>query len=259
MLIKFLSDYIKLEKELTDKFGEEIGQKIFESLTELVQLKIRTKSIIFELDLFKEIYIDKIFSVTENFYSSKLKKKHTPAEKELLDVVNEVLEKPKHSLSDEITLLFYVGLYHKIENYENEILGHYNILNRTNYKDLEKIGIDTKNKKKLFQDRDRLRLISNSIKHNRLFPKKELLKYYPYLRQDQKLSIKDFNPTEDIILVQSFIHFFNFLISTRILMETKKELEGTNYHSSELDKLFADLTEDIDPKEEEFQSTFWRQ
>ncbi|SLK01704.1 hypothetical protein SAMN05660445_02511 [Salegentibacter salarius] len=40
MLIKFLSDYIKLEKELTDKFGEEIGQKIFESLTELVQLKI---------------------------------------------------------------------------------------------------------------------------------------------------------------------------------------------------------------------------
>lgn len=42
-------------------------------------------------------------------------------------------------------------------------------------------------------------------------------------------------------------------------METKKELEGTNYHSSELDKLFADLTEDIDPKEEEFQSTFWRQ
>ena len=48
------------------------------------------------------------------------KKEQTEAEKELMKEVYKIIGEPNHNFSDEITLLFYVGLYHKIENYENE-------------------------------------------------------------------------------------------------------------------------------------------
>ncbi|NKI28196.1 hypothetical protein HCG49_16705 [Arenibacter sp. 6A1] len=248
MLVDFFSDYINIEKKLIEKLGKENGESVFKSFTNILLFKVRTKLIISELDLYKELYMDQIFPSTINFYKSKLNEDYSENEKKLI----KKFKNPKHQLPDEITLLFYVGLYHKIENYETEILEHYNRINKTNIKELYKIGIDTKNKKKLFEDRDRLRLISNSIKHNRFFPKRELIKYYPNLNINEKISLDDLNPEEDVLLVKSFIRFFNLLI----IMKSTISLNETLKENTVLEKYFIELTKDENPKDEKFRDSY---
>ncbi|WP_299001321.1 hypothetical protein [uncultured Tenacibaculum sp.] len=253
MLIKIVSEYIKINKDFVEKYGKEKGERLFKTFSDLLQFSLRVKTIQNELDLYADLYLKNIFPTTENYYTSKFKKQYTEGEKELLKEINKILENPKYKLSDEITLLFYVGLYHKIENYEAEILNHFNTINKTNFKDFKKIGIDTYGKKKLFEDRDRLRLISNSIKHNRFYPKKELLKYYPNLDINKKISLSDFNPKEDIYLVKSLISFFNLLVTMKSVITITESLFGKNI---ELEKIFLELTKDINPKEEKFKHSY---
>ncbi len=253
MLVETISKYIKLRNNYVDLYGEKTGNAIGDIFSKVLSFTIKIKSIEYELDLYAELYLDNIFLTTDNFYKSKLKKEYNEIDKKLIKEVNKILENPKHKLSDEITLLFYVGLYHKIENYEMEILNHFNTINGTNYKELYKIGIDTQKKKKLFADRDRLRLISNSIKHNQFFPKKELLKYYPSLDINKKISLSNFNPKEDILLVKHSIQFFNFLVLMKSTITSNKALFGEN---KELEKPFLELTKDISLKKREFKHTY---
>lgn len=253
MLTSFLLKSKEIRKTYIDLYGEEKGEESFISFLNLIAFVSKMKAIQFELDLYEKIYIDEIFPITEKHYKTNLKTEYNSGEKEIIKVVNEIIGNPKHKLSDEVTLLFYVGLYHKIENYESEILKHYNIINHTNFKQLEKIGVDTYNKKKLFEDRNRLRLISNSIKHNQFYPKKELLKYYPNLKIDKKISLTDFNPEEDIFLVKSFVTYFNLLICMKNSIIANEKVFGKNI---DLEKIFLELTKDENPKEEDFKDSY---
>jgi hypothetical protein len=257
MVLDFTKRMIELNKASIKQFGEKNGEKLFKSLMNNLLFVGRTKQILQELDLFKNIYVDSIFSLTRDFYELNFKKEQTEAEKELMKEVHKIIGEPNHNFSDEITLLFYVGLYHKIENYENEILQCYNTLNETNYKELKSIGIDIPNKKKLFEDRDRLRLISNSIKHNNYYPKKELIKFYPYLKVDQKISLVDFKPIEDIELTKAYINYFNLLIILKNFTSKYEKLKSIlgEENSVEFEKYFDDLIRDESYKDENDKST----
>lgn len=253
MLTTFLSKYIEINKNYIELYGEKDGEIAFKSFTNLIGFLMKMKSIKSELELYEKIYINEIFPTTEKYYETNQKREYSNDEKEIMKVVHDIVESPKHKLSDEVTLLFYVGLYHKIENYESEILNHYNIINHTNFKNLNKIGIDTHNKKQLFADLDRIRLITNSIKHNQFYPKKELLKYYPNLKLDKKISLDDFNPKEDIFLVQSFVSYFNLLISVKNKITINEKIFGKNI---DLEKSFLELTKDESIKREAYKNSY---
>lgn len=258
MILDFAKKMIDLNEVFIKQFGEKNGDIFFRNLMNTLLFGNRTKSILHELDLYKNIYVDSIFSLTEKFYESNFKKEQTEDEKELMKGVYEIIGNPSHKFSDEITLLFYVGLYHKIENYENEILNFYNIINETNFKELKSIGIDIANKKNLFEDRDRIRLISNSIKHNNYYPKKELLKFYPYLKADQKISLQNFKPFEDIELIKDYINYFNLLVTLKnfstkyeklnLILEKESSIEFKNY--------FNELIKDESYKDENNKYTY---
>ncbi len=258
MILDFTKRMIELNKASNKQFGKKNGEIFFKSLMNNLLLINRTNQILQELDLFKNIFVDSIFSLTRDYYELNFKKEQTEAEKELMKEVYKIIGEPNHNFSDEITLLFYVGLYHKIENYENEILQFYNTLNETNHKELKSIGIDIPNKKKLFNDRDRLRLISNSIKHNNYYPKKELIKFYPYLKVDQKISLLDFKPIEDIELIKAYIQYFNLLIILKNFTSKYEKLKPIlgEENFEEFEKIFCDLIRDESYKDENSKSTY---
>lgn len=257
MLDEITIELVKLNKSILDYYGEKEGKKLFSFIVNATQLKLKTKIIIYDLDNLIELYTKHIFNLTEDFYSIKYKSELNENGKEILTVVNNINGNPNHKKSDEVTLLFYVGLYHKIENYENEILGFYNLLNETNFKTLKSIGLDIPNKKKLFADRDRIRIICNSIKHNNYYPKKELLKFYSYLSLDQKISLGDFNPGEDLELVKNYIKYFNFLVVFRSLIENEKSLSEFGFEfPTELKNYFEEFTKDETYKEDKFMLTY---
>jgi hypothetical protein len=159
-------------------------------------------------------------------------------------------------------LLAYVGLYHKLENYENSILNHYNEFAKTNHKELKDIGIDF-NKKKLFNDRDRIRLLCNSIKHNDCLPKKELLNYYPYLAIDKKLNISLLNFEADIELIVAYTYLFNNLISIRLLQifhqSTQTDFPDSEEFRKDINSLFEELTKDESYKSPEFEKKYLKE
>lgn len=260
MLAKIVIELSKIDESVTKHYGRKEGDKIFTFILNSLQLQLKTKAILFELDNLIELYSNHLFSITEEFYKTKYKKSAERKDKEILDIANKINGNPKHKISDEITLLFYVGLYHKIENYENEILEFYNLLNESNYKTLKSIGIDIPNKKNLFADRDRIRIICNSIKHNNYYPKKELLKYYSYLSIDKKISLEDLNPKEDLELVKNYIKYFNFLIAIKNALSKLEILKGANgsfpNELFELTENFEELLKDEEYKDEKYLNTY---
>ncbi|ESU20202.1 hypothetical protein FEDK69T_30160 [Flavobacterium enshiense DK69] len=257
-ILDFAKKLIDLKETSVKQFGEIVGEEFFSGLLIKIQFQIRTTQIIQELDLFKNLYVDSIFSITEKFYELNFKKEQTENEKELMKGVYEIIGKPDHKFSDEITLLFYVGLYHKIENYENEILKFYNAINNTNFKELKSVGIDYINKKNLFEDRDRIRLICNSIKHNNYYPKKELLKFYPYLEIDKKISLINFNPIEDIELIKAYVHYFNMLVTLKMALTKYSNYNNIMGQESpnELESHFNELMKDKSYKDEDYKTTY---
>ncbi|MBA4320903.1 MAG: hypothetical protein C0412_21135, partial [Flavobacterium sp.] len=252
MLIEVASSLIKLEEETIKFCGKENGEKLFAFIVNTTKFKIRTEQILFELDIYNELYENSIFISAIEFYKTKFKVELTENDKELLEGISQIIPKSKHSNSDEVTLLFYVGLYHKIENYENEILNFYNSINRTEFKTLKSVGIDIPNKKLLFEDRDRIRLICNTIKHNNFYPKKELLKFYPYLKIDEKITLENFNTKEDIGLIKHYVSYFNMLIVFKSFLSAKEKLNELieKDYSIELDNYFNEFTKDISYKDE---------
>jgi hypothetical protein len=257
MLAEFIVKLEKIRKTTIKNFGENTGESFFNYLLNTIQLQFKTKTIIYELDNLLELYTGKIFQITEEFYLDKYKKDYDENDIEILEVVNSINGNPQHSISDEVTLLFYVGLYHKIENYENEILDFYNLLNETKFKTLKSIGLDVPNKKQLFSDRNRIRLICNSIKHNNYFPKNELLNYYPYLSIDKKISLKNFEPKEDLELVKNYIKYFNFLMVFKLAISKNNALKtAINDSSIELEEYFEIFTKDENYKDNKYILTY---
>lgn len=260
-MLDFAKKMIDLNEMTTKQFGKKRGDIFFSKLMNLSLFIVRMDGIIQELDLYKSIYVDSIFSLTEKFYESNFKNNLTDDEEKLMEGVYGIIGKPNHNFSDEITLLFYVGLYHKIENYENEILQFYNLMNETKFKDLKNIGIDTAIKKNLFEDRDRIRLISNSIKHNNYYPKNELLKFYPYLKADKKISLNDFNPFEDMELIKGYIKYFNLLITFKNLISKHEKLNSIigKETTIEFENYFNDFMKDESYKDENSKYLYFNQ
>lgn len=252
-----ITELQQLLESTKNYYGETEGESIFEFILSITQIKIRTKTIIFELDNLFELYNTKIFNATEDFYSTKYNAKYNGNPIKLTDVIKKVSRDQIHFIADEVTLLFYVGLYHKIENYENEILDFYNRLNETKFKTLKSIGLDIHNKKKLFTDRDRIRIICNSIKHNNLYPKKELLKFYPYLSSEQKLSLKNFNPQADVELIKDYVKYFNVLIVLKCMLSATKNLEEYfDEYADKFEEYLENFLEDENYKDENHKLTY---
>lgn len=256
-MIEIILALERLKESSIKQFGEKEGENTFNYLLNITQLKLKTQTIIYELDNLIDLYTNQIFIITEEFYSKKYKSNYDDDTKKILKVVNEINGNPTHEISDEVNLLFYVGLYHKIENYENEILEFYNILNDTKFKTLKSIGIDIPNKRKLFADRDRIRLICNSIKHNNYYPKQELLKFYPYFSLEQKISLKDLNPKEDLNLVKNYIQHFNFLVIFKNLLTVTNHLRKYDIEfPNELEEYFEIFSKDESLKDEKLMFTY---
>ncbi|MDO6738578.1 hypothetical protein [Wenyingzhuangia sp. 2_MG-2023] len=231
------NEFIEL---INQKYDKKVAESISKNIEDLFCLNIHANSIISDIELFKEIYIEKIFNIAEFKYNEKLKNSKLFSKLEILKAEIEHPENRKHNLIDEISLLFYVGIYHKIENYEIEILQQFN---NTNFKDLYKLGIDIHQNKKIFITRNRLRLITNSIKHNRFYPKKELLEYYPYLNVNTKITLNDFNPEMDYRLAKSYILLLNSLIIKRSLIITLNNLQNKENLILKIEELFSEELE----------------
>ena len=197
-----------LNDSIINVFGEEEGNKLFqETIFPTLKFRIDAKAIKDDIASYKVLFMNVIIPQSRQFYIDSLKLESTLSsiDKEYISIKeNEILQ------------LAYVGLYHKIENYENKILIRFNELSGTNYKSLDKIGIDH-SKKELFNDRDRIRLICNSIKHNDSYPKKQLLTYYPEMELKMKISNNHLNFEKDIDHILAYVLFFNMFISVKIL------------------------------------------
>lgn len=241
-------DENKLIENILLKCGEEENNSIIKNMENLLQLDLHAKSIITDLEFLKEVYLENIFDLAKQKYNEKLENSSLFKKLECLKSKN---LNNKHNLTDEISLLFYVGLYHKIENYESEILQDFNSVNKTNFKDISKIDIDAQKNKKIFKTRNRLRLISNSIKHNHFYPKNELLEYYPYFRTDTKITLNDFNPDVDFRLVKSYILLLNSLIIIKSIIFSIDKTHKNEAFKLELQELFSKLLEFENPEENE--------
>ncbi len=106
--------------------------------------------------------------------------------------------------------LFYIGLYHKLENFENEMVAYVNSETNSSYKEVSDLDIDFKSD--FFDFRNKFRLIANSIKHNDSFPKKGLTKYFPAIDLTKKLDLNNENLLKDIYELENYLsRIFSFM------------------------------------------------
>ena len=205
-----------IKAETIDSFGEKEGIEFFESfLKPLVLLKVEMKLIKLDLKHFSEIFIKIILPETQKF-NKNLSQLYN--EEELFDSITE------SSKNNEILSLAYIGLYHKIENYENRILWNYNTITQSNKNNLSEIGINIQNKN-VYEQRNRIRLICNSIKHNNCFPKKGLIEYYPNLDLNKQFDLTKIDFKDDIELINDFVNIFNLLILSKLTEHSLEEAQ----------------------------------
>ena len=83
-------------------------------------------------------------------------------------------------------------------------------------------------------------------------------KYTSKIRSlDQKISLGDFNPGEDLELVKNYIKYFNFLVVFRSLIENEKSLSEFGFEfPTELKNYFEEFTKDETYKEDKFMLTY---
>ena len=204
-----------LRTETIDHFGEKEGGEFFdEFIKPVILLKSEMRLIKLDLDHFSDTFTKIIIPETRKFNRNLSKLKD-----ELFHSMTE------SSKNNEILSLAYMGLYHKIENYENRILWNYNSNTDSNKKTIEEIGI-TIDSQNLFKERNRIRLICNSIKHNDCFPKKGLLEYYQNLDLNKKFDLTQLNFMDDIKLIKEFIKTFNILILCKIVEHSIDQIQN---------------------------------
>ncbi|WP_370425282.1 hypothetical protein [Tenacibaculum dicentrarchi] len=205
-----------IKAETIDYFGEEKGIDFFENfLKPVTLLKAEMKLIKFDLKHFSKTFVKIILPETKKF-NRNLSKFYN--EEKLFNSMTE------SSKNNEILSLAYMGLYHKIENYENRILWNYNIITQSNKKKIEEIGINIQNKE-VFKERNRIRLICNSIKHNNCFPKKGLIEYYPDLDLNKQFDLTKIEFKDDIELINDFINVYNLLILSKLVEQSIYEVQ----------------------------------
>ncbi len=93
----------------------------------------------------------------------------------------------------QFTYMAYIGLYHKVENAEELLLKSFNKALNADYKDLNDISFNNKNKD-IFKSRDRLRVIANCFKHNQGLADSQVCEYIPKLQLGEymNLNFRDF-------------------------------------------------------------------
>lgn len=228
-------EFVKKFKEIREFHIEKFGEESFSDFAEILLLRLNTIKISKEIEFLGEFYINEQFKNSKVFYENCYK-----VDAEEANILNN-----QNSIIDELNLQFYVIINHKLENYENEILTAINLHTKKRFKNLKDYDLDVHEKKQLFNDRDRIRLIANSIKHNNFYPKITLQKYYPHLKIDQKLMLKDFNPRNDLELIKHHLNYFNLLVFSLLIKYSIIELQTFNIEFDTeiiniIEKLFAD-------------------
>jgi hypothetical protein len=223
-----------VKNETINFFGDKEGIDFFENFMKpVILLKAEMKLIKYDLDHYSKTFTNIILPETQKF-NKKLLQLHN--EKELFYSMTE------SSKNNEILSLAYMGLYHKVENYENRILWNYNTITESNKKELEAIGIDIYNEN-IFKERNRIRLICNSIKHNNCFPKKGLIKYYPDLEINKQLDLTKLEFNQDIELIKEFVNTFNILVLSKLVEQSLEEV--IDIESIEISNIAYDLKRSI--------------
>lgn len=112
--------------------------------------------------------------------------------------------------SNSFVNLFYIGLYHKLENFENEMVAYVNSETNSSYKEISDLDIDFRSD--FFDFRNKFRLIANSIKHNDSYPKNGLTKYFPKIDLTEKLVLNNENLLKDIYELENYLsRVFSFM------------------------------------------------
>jgi hypothetical protein len=119
---------LKAEKDL----GEEVAYKLLdETVLPIFKFKLDLKMMMEDIESFKKLFTEVIIPQSRQFYLDSLGSDEIELDEQYIeDKENEILQ------------LAYVGLFHKIENYENRVLVRFNQISKTNHKRLKKIGID---------------------------------------------------------------------------------------------------------------------
>lgn len=117
--------------------------------------------------------------------------------------------------------LSYIGLYHKIENAEKELLEHLNKVLKSSYSDLSELNFDSKDKF-LFDSRDRLRVVANCFKHNMGEANQQVCNHYPKMIINNTLNLNFVDFKRDITAIKKYynqLRLFLTLFSQRKIVD----------------------------------------
>lgn len=199
---------VDLKNEFITLLGNDQGLDFFEHVVmPIILLKGEMQLMQYDLDHYSNMFINTIIPQTEKFNKQLLRQYN---DRELFDSFTE------RAKNNEILSLAYMGLYHKIENYQHRIIQNYNSITGSSKKDLTSIEIDINNDID-FEQLDRLRLICNSIKHNNLYPKKGLKKYYQSIDLNTQLDLRNFDFSGDVLLMKEIVANINISVLATII------------------------------------------
>ena len=193
--------------ELTEK-----GRDIKEFFTAFLEMKddiyffSTLKKIRIELKEFESLILDILKPVID--YQTKIAKEensYLPSKILKRKDNNEPVTLPgyRDEYKRQFMFIAYMGLYHKIENAEKEILRHYNKAQKTNKKDLSEIEFENTDKV-LFKARDRIRVVANCFKHNIAIANKQVCSYYPSQMIDKEIHLGFDDFKEDMDDIRSY-------------------------------------------------------
>jgi hypothetical protein len=136
--------------------------------------------------------------------------------------------------------LFYVGLYHKLENFENDMVAYVNSETNSNYKDVSDLEINFDSD--FFDFRNKFRLIANSIKHNDGLPKNGLSKYINQLDLNKKIELNNETLLKDTYELENYLsRIFSFMYLSTALKHLENLLP--KIQSEQKDKMEKSIVE----------------
>jgi hypothetical protein len=143
--------------------------------------------------------------------------------------------------------LSYIGLYHKIENAEKNLLGHLNKGLKTNYLDLSELNFDSRDKI-IFNSRDRLRVVANCFKHNMGKANQQVCNHYPKMIINQTIRLNFVDFKKDITEIRKYYKQLSVFL---VLFNQRKIFDGLLTHdvfndTDDLKASIRDLNQEAD-------------
>lgn len=137
--------------------------------------------------------------------------------------------------------LAYIGLYHKTENAEKELLEHLNSALGSRYNDLSDINFDNRNKD-IFDARDRLRVVANCFKHNQGIANSQVCRYYAKCTINKPIILNFVDFKKDIGDIKKYHKQLSLFLTLFSQRKSVEKLLSTNFFETD-DSLKQSLIE----------------